>query len=416
MKRKHFIIGLIPILLASCSKSNTLTFKQTATFKTLNECKQPTINRNETIDTSFINSTLQVFQKTLKETNHESENKNFVISPISLYYALSMLRNGTGNDEEFSKFMDLADTDLLNENIKKHYKKTYLNEKNAKMQVANSIWVNQDFQVKQTYLDILKQYYFADMYSVDFAKDSTLENIAKWVNYYTKDLLEQTVENYRHLQEEPPAITLMNTIYFNCEWLLKESISESSMRMFYGQKQQKNVSCFWKQTNGAFYEGEDYLMINDGFVGNNKIFYVLPNENQTIDTIINSKMTEISKQMFEKWTEGTEEYLVRYWIPEFDVDYNIEYMNQFPKYDFAINTYGFNEMINSASYVDSINQTTRLILNRKGVEAAAVTEVGNMGATPLEKEVKLFEINRPFLYIITDCDNIPLFTGVIKDL
>lgn len=176
MRHKYLI--LIPILLASCNKANTLSFKQTNTFQTLHQCQFPKTKSNEDLDEKFIHSTFVVMQKMLQETN-SALSENFAISPISLYYALSMLRNGTENTEEFNRFMDLNDTNVLNENIKNHYQKTYLNEKNAQMQVANSLWVSQDYHVQQTYLDFIVQYYYADVYHVDFTSYSTLTNMAK---------------------------------------------------------------------------------------------------------------------------------------------------------------------------------------------------------------------------------------------
>ncbi len=58
----------------------------------------------------------------------------------------------------------------------------------------------------------------------------------------------------------------------------------------------------------------------------------------------------------------------------------------------------------------------RVTVDEEGVSAAAYTvmmaDAG--GAMPPEKEVD-FILDRPFLFVITGNDGLPLFTGVVND-
>ncbi|MDE6060358.1 MAG: serpin family protein, partial [Clostridia bacterium] len=64
----------------------------------------------------------------------------------------------------------------------------------------------------------------------------------------------------------------------------------------------------------------------------------------------------------------------------------------------------------------NIQHVTDLTVNKKGIEGAAVTVIkGAMSSRPAE--IKLdFVIDKAFGFIITDRDNVTLFSGVVNKI
>ena len=55
-----------------------------------------------------------------------------------------------------------------------------------------------------------------------------------------------------------------------------------------------------------------------------------------------------------------------------------------------------------------------MAVDEEGVTAAAYTMMANSGAgMPPEEEVD-FVLDRPFLFVITGVDGLPLFTGIVN--
>jgi serine protease inhibitor len=70
------------------------------------------------------------------------------------------------------------------------------------------------------------------------------------------------------------------------------------------------------------------------------------------------------------------------------------------------------ESINGPLYIDDIFHKTRIEVTEKGTKAAAVTYVMMMGqAARPQKEKKYIELDRPFVYMIVDKNNVPVFIG-----
>jgi len=65
-------------------------------------------------------------------------------------------------------------------------------------------------------------------------------------------------------------------------------------------------------------------------------------------------------------------------------------------------------------YLGKAQHDARVVIDEEGVEAAAYTVMGNLGAgLPPEEEVD-FVADRPFLFVIAGADSLPLFAGVVN--
>ena len=171
MKTKKIVVAiLLTALLTSCKEeSAVIKFEQTDTFKTLSEVKLPKPNQDElTLDSEFVDSTLEVLEKMTKMYYEDTNLENYVVSPMSLYYALSMINNGTSNanENEISKFLSINNMNKANNNLKKHYQNNYLDDKSSQKKISNSLWLKNNFDTNENFVNVLESKYYSDSWSV----------------------------------------------------------------------------------------------------------------------------------------------------------------------------------------------------------------------------------------------------------
>ena len=59
---------------------------------------------------------------------------------------------------------------------------------------------------------------------------------------------------------------------------------------------------------------------------------------------------------------------------------------------------------------------TKIELNEKGTKAAAVTAITAGGGADISKTPVFVYLDRPFVYMIVDKNNVPLFIGAVTQL
>ena len=68
-------------------------------------------------------------------------------------------------------------------------------------------------------------------------------------------------------------------------------------------------------------------------------------------------------------------------------------------------------------YIDDVLHKTKIEVTEKGTKAASATAVGMFGGgAGAPREQIIIDLNRPFVYMIVDKNNVPLFIGAVSML
>ena len=107
-------------------------------------------------------------------------------------------------------------------------------------------------------------------------------------------------------------------------------------------------------------------------------------------------------------------------VPKFDIDYDRKLKDD-------LMTLGVSDLFggeadlstllgpNSDAFVDNVSHAARVITQEEGVEAAVYTlMLGAGSAAPPSDEID-FVLDRPFLFVLTSRDGLPLFIGVVNE-
>ena len=354
--------------------------------------------------------------------------KNLLISPLSVSAALSMTANGADGDtrKEMEKLLGNGlSLDEMNEYMA-YYISQLPDEEKEKIYLSDSIWFKDDptLKVYDEFLETNKKYYNSEIYKSAFEPDSIVKDVNSWVNRNTKGMIPSliTKENIK----ANTMMMLINTLYFEAEWwspylrTTDGTFTDLDGNKFPIQEMNSMESQYFDLGNAdAFkkpYKNGDY-----SFVG------ILPHEdvdyNEYIQNLDGAALAEGLKECEDPDTVDL--YVM---IPKFKYNYSESLSDILSdlgmKTAFDANKADFSK-INDLSvegalplYIDDVLHKTKIEVTEKGTKAAAATAVimGAGAAAPIEKKKVYIYLDRPFVYMIVDKNNVPLFIGAATQL
>lgn len=337
----------------------------------------------------------------------EARKKNLVYSPMSLYYALSLAASGTGGDTAAELYDYLGAPDGgLPEDAARLYR--LLNKENSvsRLQIATSLWVQPELELKQPFLDTAAKQYYASVYQMDFASKQAGIRMGQWVKEHTKGTISPDIKT-----NADQVMSILNTVYFYDEWLDAFPEKDTQEDTFYLKGGVQVRVPFMKREFGSH-----GYRIGDGFTAsslplkeNGAMVFVLPDEDHTVDDFL------ASPEKLKEALEGGESHMgeVKFQVPKFQTDSqcDIKEMMQAQGITKLFEDGDFSKMTEADGiFVSAISQDTHIAINEKGVEASAFTQIDYTGAAMPDGRAELI-LNRPFLYGI-QTGGVWMFIGI----
>ncbi|MCX5775751.1 MAG: hypothetical protein NTV44_05295 [Firmicutes bacterium] len=370
----------------------------------------------------YASSVTKFMNKTAPEL-YSDETKSFVYSPISAYYALSLLLEGAKGEtyNQLAALLGVADTDSLHTDSKNLYKNLYYDvtyssnegEKKAISKMGNAVYVNENQAdaVKQSYLDTLASEYYAEAFKTDFSTEGK-QGIADWLNDKTNDFL--NVQPTDIAASPDTLLALFNTIYLKNSWIngfdTEMNFDDDFTNTGTGLTQ--TVTYMRNEFQGAYVDVPgQYSLLADPLYGGNKVLFVLPADGVSPKTILSDGTA--MKNIVEA-SQTLESSTVHLRLPKHKT-FNKYLMNDAlianGVTDVFTDASDLSNIIDSGAAVSSVIQNVGVAFEERGVEAAAYTEVDVYNTAMPNNEVN-FYLDHSFIYVIVSPDNIPLFVGV----
>lgn len=396
------------MVMMSCKKRETielknLQFKDNDNFSTLSQVNYPSLNYEVgSIDNDMIAEINHFSYKLIKKIFTVQDNQLF--APLSLYMALSMLVEGTSSttSAELENLLGQK-REKLTKQLKLIYENNYYSNQNGRVYLANSLWLKKGLKINSEYLNFIKDNFYAQSYEIDFTKRKEKDKIIKWINYYTENVLKLDRNNYQI--EDNLALLLLNTIYFDNKWLIAYDKEKTVEDTFYLDKNNtKMVEYMNHQISTLYKKTSEYVVVMDYFENNNTITYIMP----TIP------FDKLCSKDFTSFTNDLVMGEVNLSVPKFD--YSKEYnLNE------ALKSLGVRKIFEKDSLnkigenlsVNYIKQNVGIKLSESGAKAAAVTSIGIMKSSLVVDPI-IIKLDRPFLYLIKDANNVLLFVGILN--
>ena len=336
--------------------------------------------------------------------------KDMILSPLSITYALGMLNNGAAGEtqEQINKVLGFGDFGAkgINNFCQKMMREAVSLDKQTKVMLSNTIFVNQagGCVLKPDFVDTAKDYYQAEPECRDFYDGRTLDVINQWGNDHSEGMIPKILSEDEF---DPSYLSyLLNAIYFKGIWTLKfdaketkdetfghEGAAESllTLPMMHQEKQLYYMEDANWQVLKLPYGNEAYMMT-----------LLLPQSGKELE----KEIQNLTVGNLEKYQSNREEAIVDVKLPRFESNTSIdlkEVMGALGMPKAFTPQAEFPDFCNESTYIGLMKQVARIKVNEEGTEAAAITIIGDKstGMGPGPKYVK-FHANRPFLYIISE--------------
>lgn len=402
---------LLVLLFAGCNKETSQKSNNLSAFE------------SKLKSAEIVNASNKFGFNLLKDIEKHNTDKNLFISPFSALEALSMTYNGAVGvtKKEMASVLGFSDNtesevNNYNQSLTKALKEA---DEKVLFEVANSIWYKQNFEVLQSFIDVNKTYYDAEVSPLNFFDPTSVHTINNWVSEKTHEKIPTIID-----QIPPEAMMyLINAIYFKGTWMYQFDTSMTSEQDFF--KSDGNPVKHQQMAMQAvinYYNNEDFQVAELPYgTGTFNFDIILPNAGKNLSNIISGLNDTKWKEMQEGMTE-TQAVLK---MPKFKLELSSLLKNYLIELgmESAFNTDSTADFSRIDSAKDlSISQVihkTYVDLDEAGTEAAAVTAVGIIvtampGGTP--SKIIYFTADKPFIYAISEkSTGVVIFIGKMMD-
>ena len=362
------------------------------------------------------------FRGSMPEFLAGAPGENAVCSPLNLYMALALLAEVT-DGETRQQVLSLLNSDGI-ETLRTqagHVWNAHYGADGANIcTLANSVWMDSGLNYDGSVLETLTKHYYASSFQGDLGSPEMDALLQEWINEQTGGLLE---EQARNLHMDPATVlALASTIYYRAKWTNEFGEGANTEDVFHSTSGDVTAtymnSCL---TYGPYYWGEDFGAVALGLEDGSKMWLVLPDEGLSPEELLASghALELILGNPYE--SENQKSLRVNLSLPKFDIVAD-------RKLNDALKNLGITDVFSPGTaefsliqteddcWLDSVDHAARVAIDEEGVTAAAYTVMLMCGAGMPPMEEMDFILDRPFLFVITSRDNLPLFAGVVNQV
>jgi len=395
----RFLLVFVVVTAVACGGGNT---------------QGPVVRDLSEIEQSLVQSSNRFGFKLLSEVVGQSDGGNVFISPLSVSIALGMTYNGTAGTTEEGMRACLEFGELTREEINQGYKdliELLCNmDPDVTMEVANSIWYREGFEVLQSFIDAMLAFFDALVTAVDFTDPGTVDVINAWVKEKTHDKIDKILnETYADM-----VMVLINAIYFKGTWTYEFDPDDTRDGTFHAPDGDQTVKMMNMHGELSYQENADFQAVDLPY--GHELFSMtvfLPKGEKTVDDLI----AMLTDENWSAWMGGFEEQEIDLALPRFE----LEYEKTLNDVLIALGMQdAFDSMVADFSgikpdhdmWISEVKHKTYVKVNEEGTEAAAVTSV-----TVVDSAAGPFMyVDRPFLFVIHDKNSkAMMFMGKIVD-
>lgn len=388
------------------------------------ESVTPYKNDAQTAPEAMANLGVQV----LRELDTSGE--NVMISPYSLTAALGLLANGADGEtkaelegllglpvaelnEAYVGYQALSEPVAFQSDDVEEVEATTIEQRT--FSDANSLWLGKEFTPKSAFLNLATTDYKAEVETLDGFSDGKIIN--EWANEHTNGLIPAIVpDNYK---VNPQGMDLINAIVFECAWEDPYSPLNGTPGIFTSLEGDSQEVDFLYSIEKGYLESPFATGFVKPYADTRFAFAaLLPREGTTPEELLNEISGEELRAVLE---DADMEQDVSVAMVEFENRYVTELNDVLKtlgvKSAFEEDEANFSGITAGPLWLDSVLQSTYVLVDKAGTKAAAITSEKTDGAAPIEDLPPEVHLNRPFVYVIYETESItPLFIGIVNSL
>ena len=334
------------------------------------------------------------FQSNLfNRMSKDKKGENLIISPLSIFQALSLAANGAKGQTQL-EMLDLLQASTIEELNNINYEIISLFQKFSTIDIANAV---------MTKFTPLKDFAaIAQKYIAPIEPLESVEQVNNWCSNKTHGKIDKILDTL----EPNTLMIILNAVYFKGEWISKFQNRTTKKLPFYNLgSEEVNIDTMIQIDHFKYYEDKKVQAIELRFIEDYmSAIIILPAEGTDINKYIDT--LSISNDEYDKIIDGLNHVKVHIQLPKFELEFN-ENLNQVLKdlgmYEaFDENNADFTWLREEGKlFVNKVIHKTYLKVFEDGCEAAAVTAIDiSTNSLPIEEQIYDMKVNRPFLFLL----------------
>ncbi|MFZ1643572.1 MAG: serpin family protein [Candidatus Contendobacter sp.] len=349
---------------------------------------------------------------------------NVIVSPASVHAALSMTANGASG-ETAQQMRTVLHTDSMSPTDTNRQWASLLGglasrSSDQTLEIANALWARKGIAFKKPFVDADRDYFGAQVSTLDFAKDDVAGAINDWVSKNTHGMITRMVD-------EPPAnaiLYLANAVYFKGDWITPFPHEGTRKKPFTRADGSKvDVDMMNTAERMPYIENETLQATRLPYKGDAAAYYVmLPRQGVSLDAAMASlKGTGFADLRATMTSRGTTEVILG--LPKLDADLSanlnkpLATMGMPRAFDQKRAEFSGMAELGVPIYIGDVLHKTKVKVDEKGTVAAAATVVGmKAGSAAPAAEPPRIICDRPYAFAIVDeKSGAILFLGAVND-
>ena len=349
---------------------------------------------------------------------------NVVFSPYSISSALSMLAAGAKDQTQIQILKTLSLTNFNSQSLSEieelqHMIARKSEIEGARLDIANSLWMQSDYPLLDTYREIVSKNFSALINRVDFRTktEETRLEINKWVADKTQNKITDLIG--LGALGSSSRMVLVNAIYFLAAWespFSELSTYEGNFKTF---DTENSLARFMSQKKYFKYaENSELQVIELPYIGNTAAIDILLPKSKDAAAINNIKTFDSIEALLNSM-KSTE---VQLHIPKFKVESTYSLLRVLQKLGindaFLQGKADFSAISgNQELFANEVIHKAVIELDEKGTEAAAATAIAMRGGSAMQPvNPVLFKADHPFIFMLKDLKTSTiLFIGLVKN-
>ncbi len=365
--------------------------------------------------TSFVTSSIQACL-----LNASSE--NYVFSPAALYLQLGLLVEASDGDtrDQILDALGSSDMSAIRSRASSIYNPKQITDTwEHTSTISNSLWIDETYSLKNEALRSLAAQYKTSAYRGDTDSVS--------FNHFVRDWSIEQIQYDPVLEELLPsaegALSFLGTTYMNIAWEEPFSLLAYSEETFSSPTEEITCEFMHQTTEVDYYRGEHFSAVSKSLTSGGAVKFILPDADSSISLLL-SEAEVLDLMVSDLCSEPRIDYektAVNLSIPKFKLFCNADLAE--PLASMGI-TDIFNDQKADLSPITSdgtsfsltqLLHVNRVVINPDG--CVRDYEEWDPFAEPefTKGEGIDFVADRPFLFVVTGPDGMPLLSGVIYE-
>lgn len=350
------------------------------------------------------------------------QTKNQTCSPISLYLALTILAEITDEHTraQILSILGVPDIDSLRTSTRDLLRGDECSQDADACQLASALWLSDQFSYQQTILETLKEWYDTDHFRGTMGSEQFNQTFQTWLNQQTGSMLQESV---KALQFDANTVLALNTTaFYQTKWRHEFHVEDTVQDLFYSPNGKMYCDFISQSDIDDLYWGERFSAIMQPLDDGGKMWFFLPDKGVSVESLWSDQ--EVQRLVRAPWGWAKSKRMrVNRFIPKFDIQTDLDLKPIFQSLGLNLQSLGLDDLVRSQHNSEKIpvevsqaKHAARVMIDEKGCTAAAFTHISMVDSATMPEELTEldFVLNRPFLFVLTRRDDMPLFVGIVR--